>query len=104
MRTYIAKGPHKRGCDLCGDAILPGDLVATWCWVNEDGPGEPGGFGNVMRVHETCEEINEACGFHERWNLGSAFEEWDDEGEVPHLVPKAKAALAAARGKTEVVR
>ncbi len=85
-RTYIAKGPHKRTCDLCNDPILPGDKVATWCWVAEEIQDS-----NIMRVHDTCNTIYEREGMEE-FTRGRAFEDTKFQYE-------ATVALADARGK-----
>ena len=95
MKTYIAKGPHKRSCDLCGEKIEPGDRVETWCYVGEDGPAS----SNIMRVHATCHAISNRDGIDE-WTLRHAFEE---RGEFPtEWIPtmrklEARRALRAAR-------
>lgn len=83
---YIAKGPHKRPCDLCGVAILPGDLVEAWMWVAE----EPC-YSNIIRAHATCSEILRREGIEEWGPLGAAF------ADNPEVEAEAKEKVAASR-------
>jgi hypothetical protein len=85
MRTYTAKGPHKRPCDLCGESILIGDSVVSWPFVSEDGPSG----SDIMRVHKTCYAIADAACIEE-FTKGHAFEERSD-------VPIAGTWLATMR-------
>lgn len=75
-RTYLARGPHKRTCDLCDQPILPGDQVVTWAWVAEEIQDS-----NIMRVHETCHLIYERESM-EDFTRGQAFEDSPLEQEA----------------------
>lgn len=97
-KPYVAKGPHKRPCDLCGTEVRPGDRMLMWAWTNDqwDGPGT--GFGDIMRVHEPCHALSVELRLGE-WEKGAAFRNEDSdyrEGEQPWQ-RKAEDAVAAMR-------
>ena len=85
-RSYTAKGPHKRPCDLCGAVVIPGDRMDSWMWVADEPCNS-----NIIRAHSTCVEIMHRVGIEEWGPLGAAFE---DDSE---LVAEAAGALAEAR-------
>lgn len=105
MRTYTAKGPHKRPCDCCGHPILPGDTIKTWMSMNPEGvPGE-GNFGNIMRAHAPCEAIT-SREMYETWELGQAFvgNTWEDDDVCRRLQNEAYAGVTKMRKTPESAR
>lgn len=93
MKTYRAKKKHGRPCDACGESIIRDDDVVTWAWANDEEFG-----GNIMRVHATCQALIVKHHLEEeRWNLGTFFEDRDEECEEPALVLQAATALQKAR-------
>jgi hypothetical protein len=88
MKTYVAKTPHKRPCDACGYVIAVGDVVATWPYMGEEGPGQT---SNIMRVHESCQRLLSKWGCDE-FTLASAFTE--DESKIATDAVRADRAHA----------
>ena len=91
MIRYTAKGPHKKGCALCGVEIIPGDSMVRWMYVSPEGPSD----SNIVRAHETCEVIY-AREEIETFRWGEAW--IDGYGDaMTHLVEEAALALSESR-------
>ena len=103
MRDYVAQKRQKRPCDLCGEPVVPGDPVTSWCYLGD----EPPHSGNIIRVHAACYTINVREEIDE-FRLGKAFvcyehreDSTDAEAGHPHgacpLLLEAREAVGRDR-------
>lgn len=49
-QTYVARLPHRRPCDLCGEAIQVGQTCERWTYFPRGDPP------STIRVHAACQE------------------------------------------------